>query len=68
MAELNFPTGVVDGTTFIYDDKICVYRQDTSTWECQTNFGPPIEPETDDSIYTTNVYVPEPLGKMLKHS
>ena len=61
MAEPNFPTGVVDGTTYIYDDKICVYHQETNTWECQTNFGGPIVPESNDAIYTTDVLVPQGL-------
>ena len=32
-----FPTAVVDGTSYFYDDKVCVYRKATNTWECRTN-------------------------------
>ena len=61
MAEPNFPTGVVDGTTYIYGDKICVYHQESNTWECQTNFGGPITSNEDSSIYTTDVLIPQGL-------
>ncbi len=33
----SFPTAVVDGTSYFYDDKVCVYRKATNTWECRTN-------------------------------
>ena len=57
MAEIPFPSGPADQDVFFHEDKVCVYHEDTNTWECRTNFGEAaVNP--GNTIFTTDVYVP----------
>ena len=57
MAEIPFPGGATDGTTFFHEDKVCVYHAATNTWECRTISSETPQPPT--TVYTSDVYVPD---------
>ena len=57
MAEIPFPGGAVDGTTFFHEDKVCVYHGASNTWECRTVVSE--TPTPPDTIYTTDVLIPD---------
>ena len=59
MAEIPFPGGATDGTTFFHEDKVCVYHEATNTWECRAISSETPTPPT--TIYTTDVLIPEGL-------
>ena len=63
MSEIPFPNGAQDGDIFFHLDKVCLYHEDSDTWECRnrTNLEDPEPPAT---IYTTDVYVPEGFREM----
>ena len=64
MAEIPFPGGAVDGTTFFHEDKVCVYHGASNTWECRTVVSE--TPTPPDTIYTTDVLIPEGLREGIR--
>lgn len=54
MAEIPFPSGAVDGTTFFHEDKVCVYHGASNTWECRKVSSD--TPTPTNTVYTTDVF------------
>jgi hypothetical protein len=64
MAEINFPSSAVDGTTFFHEDKVCVYHEASNTWECRAVSTE--TPTPPSNIYTTDVLVPDGLRENIR--
>lgn len=54
MSDINFPTNVVDGTTFFHGDNVCVFHEDTQTWECTAVSSTTAQPPTQNIYITTD--------------
>jgi hypothetical protein len=54
MSEINFPTNVVDGTTFFHGDSVCLYHADTNSWECRTTVQETEQPLDQRAYITTS--------------
>ena len=57
MSDINFPTNVVDGTTFFHGNNVCVFHSATNTWECVAVIDETPQP-TNQNVYisTSKVY------------
>ena len=54
MSEINFPTNVVDGTTFFHGDSVCLYHADTNSWECRSTVQETEQPLDQRAYITTS--------------
>ena len=66
MSDIPFPEGPQDGDIFFHLDKVCLYHGDSQTWECR-NRADLEDPEVKETIYTTDVYVPETSRADFQH-
>ena len=54
MSEINFPTNVVDGSTFFHGDSVCLYHADSNSWECRTTVKETEQPLDQTAYITTS--------------